>query len=398
MGVDPAADPGDPFAATFAPNSNPGLCGMLLLIPGPVTTHDAVRAAAARDYAPWDHEFRELLVRVRGRVLALAGGREGEHATLPLQGCGHFALEAAVRTFVPPGGKLLLPMTGQYADRLRRLATETGRTVVPLAVSPDQRADPAAVQAALEADPTISHLAAVYSETATGIIHDAPALAEAAGRAGRRVIIDAVSALGALPFDIGRLPMVDSVSFTSNKCIEGLPGASFTVARIDRLQACAGQAASWSLDLADICAHGMRVGEGSHRFTPAAGVIAAFDVALDLFDAEGGQPARLARYTANMRALHDGVRALGLEPCLAAEMQGPIVVNVAAPTDPAWDLQAFVDGLKTRFVLISNFFPTPEPSFRVGCIGAITPDDMRRAVAAMGDTLTDMGVHARQAA
>ena len=99
---------------------------MLLLIPGPVTTHDAVRAAAARDYAPSDNEFRDMVVRVRRRVPALAGGRDSEYASLPLQGCGHFAMEAAVRTFVPPGGKLLLPSTGQCADRLSRLATEAG--------------------------------------------------------------------------------------------------------------------------------------------------------------------------------------------------------------------------------------------------------------------------------
>ena len=86
---------------------------MLLLIPGPVTTDARVRAAAAQDYAPWDHDFRDLLTRLCHRVLGIAGGRDGEHIALPLPGAGHFALEAAVRTFVPRGGKLLVPMTGQ---------------------------------------------------------------------------------------------------------------------------------------------------------------------------------------------------------------------------------------------------------------------------------------------
>lgn len=371
---------------------------MLLLIPGPVTTHPDVRAAAARDHAPWDNEFRALVTRVRDRVLAVAGGMPGEHSALPLQGCGHFAMEAAFRTFVAPGGRVLLPMTGHYADRLDRLATEAGRQVVRLPVPDGERTSPAAVEAALHADPTISHLALVYSETATGIVHDVPALAAAAGQAGRRVIVDAVSAFGAMPLDMAALPMVDSVAFTTNKCLEGLAGASFTVARMDRLTACAGQAASWSLDLSDVYAHGLRVGAGSHRFTPAAGALAAFDAALDLFEAEGGQPARLARYTANMRTLYDGVRALGLRPCLPPDVQGPIVLNVHAPVDPAWDLQAFVDALKRRGVLISNFYNTEEPSFRLGCIGAVTPDDMRGAVAAMAGALDEMGIRARQAA
>ena len=371
---------------------------MLLLIPGPVTTNPLVRSAAVRDYAPWDDDFRALVARVRARVLAAAGGREGEHAALPLQGSGHFVIEAALRTFVPPGGKLLLPMTGQYADRLARLATQAGRRVVPLAVPSTEPTSPDVVETALAADSGLSHLALVYSETATGIVHDVPALAAVAGRLGRRVLVDAVSAFGAMPLDVAALPMVDAACFTAGKCLEGLPGTAFAVARIDRLQEGRGRAGSWSLDLADVYDHGMTHGPGSHRFTPVPQALAALDAALDLYDAEGGQPARLARYGANMRALYDGVRALGLRPTLPPAVQGPIVVNVDAPDDPAWNLQTFVDALKRRGVLISNFHCTEHPSFRVGCIGAVTPDDMRRATAAMGEALGEMGLHPRRAA
>lgn len=364
---------------------------MLLLIPGPVSTHDAVRAAAAQDYAPWDIEFVQILVRVRERVLRIAGGRPDEHIALILQGCGHFAMEAACRTFVAPGGRLLLPMTGQYADRFARLATEVGRVVVPLAVGNGQPVDPASLDAALSANSDIGHVAFVYSETATGIIHDVPRLAEIVGRHGRRVIVDAVSAFGALPLDLSTLPMVDAVVFTANKCLEGLPGASFTIARKDRLLASAGNAQSWSFDLSDLGKHYER-SPGAHRFTPAAGVIAALDVALDLYDAEGGQPARLARYTANMQTLSAGAERLGLRLTVASHAQGPIVLNVEAPADPNWNLHRFVDGLKRRGYVISNFYNTVQPSFRLGCIGALTPDDMRRAVVAMDETLVDMQI------
>ena len=300
-------------------------------------------------------------------------------------------MEAVSRTFIPAGGRILLPKTGQYADRFQRLATEIGRVVVPLLIPEGQRIEPASLDTALANDAGISHVALVYSETATGIIHDVPALAAIVGKHGRRVIVDAVSAFGALPFDIHALPMVDAVVFTTNKCIEGLPGASFTVARIDRLKAAAGNAHSWSFDLSDIYAHYEKA-PGAHRFTPAAGVVAAISVALDLFDCEGGQPARLRRYTENMHTLYSGVERLGLCPSLPLSVQGPIVLNVDAPADQRWDLQCFVDGLKVRGFLISNFYNTPHPSFRLGCIGAITPDDMRRAVEAVGGTLADMGI------
>ncbi len=370
---------------------------MLLLIPGPVTTRPEVRQALCRDLAPWDNDFRAFLTRLRGRILRLSGGTESEHACLPLQGCGHFITEAAIRTFLPAGGRILIPATGAYADRMTRLARESGRVPVPLPMGATDAADPAAVARALAADPAISHVGMVYSETGSGIIHDVPAVADVVHRAGRRMIVDAVSAFGALPLDLSALPAVDAAVFTANKCLEALPGIAFAVARIDRLLDSVGNAGSWSFDLADVYAHALRSGWGSFRFTPPAQLLSALDVALDYHDAEG-QAVRLARYTANMRVLYQGVIDLGLTPYLPPSRQGPVIVNVHAPADPAWNLQGFVDALKARGVLISNFYNTPVPTFRVGCIGAITPDDMAGAVQAMHGALIDIGVTSRKAA
>jgi 2-aminoethylphosphonate-pyruvate transaminase len=368
---------------------------MLLLIPGPVSTRPEVRQALTRDIAPWDKDFRHFLTRLRSRVLRLAGGVEGEHATLPLQGCGHFIAEAAVRTFLPPGGRILIPATGAYADRMIRLAREASRVPVPLPMGLTEATEPQAVARALEADPSLTHVGMVYSETGSGIIHDVQAVGAVVRAAGRRMIIDAVSAFGALPLDLSQQPEVDAAIFTTNKCLEALPGIAFAVARIDRLLEGVGNAGSWSFDLSNIYDHALRNGWGSFRFTPPAQIL-ALDVALDYHDAEG-QPARLARYTANMRVLYDGLRGLGLTPWLPPSRQGPVIVNVHAPADPAWNLQAFVDALKLRKILISNFFNTPLPTFRVGCIGAITPEDMAGAVGAMDHTLKEIGIKHREA-
>jgi len=368
---------------------------MLLLIPGPVTTRPDVRAALCQDIAPWDNAFRDFLVRLRTRILHIAGGRETTHATLPLQGCGHFITEAALRTFLPVGGRILIPASGAYADRMIRLAREAGREPVLLPVPMGTKANPDAIFHALEVDPSLSHVGVVYSETGSGVIHDVPAIGAAVRRAGRRMIVDAVSAFGALPMDVSAQPEVDAVVFTTNKCLEALPGIAFAVARIDRLVESANQAGSWSFDLSNIYDHALKAGWGSFRFTPPAQILKALDTALDHFDAEG-QAARLARYTANMQVLYRGVRDLGLTPWLLQDVQGPIIVNVHAPADPQWNLQQFVDALKRRGVLISNFFNTPTPTIRIGCIGAITPEDMAAAVAAIGESLDEIGIKHRE--
>ena len=365
---------------------------MLLLIPGPVQTRPETRAAMAQDIAPWDLDFRAVYARIRERVRDIAGGIAGEHATLPIQGAGHFIMEAAIRTFVPPGGKVLIPLNGSYASRMARLAREAGRVVVPLEAPDTQPISGAAIGRALAADAAISHVSVVHNETGSGIVNDAEEIGAAVRAAGRRMILDSVSAFGVLPFALAKHPECDTVVFTSGKCLEGLPGIGFAVARTDRVQDCAGNAGSWSFDLSDVYAHALRSGWGSFRFTPPVQALAAFDVALDLYEAEGGQPARLARYTENARVLYDGALALGLTPYLERRFQGPIIVTLHQPADPAFDLQRFVDALKARGVLISNFFNTAAPSFRVGAIGAVTPDDMRFAVDAMRGALGDLGV------
>jgi 2-aminoethylphosphonate-pyruvate transaminase len=210
---------------------------MLLLIPGPVMTHPDVRAAANRDIAPWDHDVRAEIGALLGRLSRLAGGQAGVHVALPLPGSGHFMIEAAIRSFVPPeqdhghgaGGGILIPATGQYADRMVRLAREAGRRVTLLPASLTQPLDAAAVEAALRADPSITHLGMVYSETSTGVIHDPEAIGAVVRGLGRRTILDAVSAFGALPITMDAHPEIDALIFTPNKCLEALPGFSIAI-------------------------------------------------------------------------------------------------------------------------------------------------------------------------
>ena len=361
---------------------------MLLLIPGPVQTDPRVRAAMAVDIAPWDLDFRAEYAALREKITAIAGGTPGQHVTLPLQGSGHFIVEAAIRTFIPEGGRFVLPMNGTYADRMFRLATEAGRVPVPIALPDTRPVTAAELDAALAAAPDATHLCAVISETGTGILNDPEVLGAAARRAGRRLILDAVSAFGAWPFRLTDHPEVDAITFTSNKCLEGMPGFAFAVCPTERTRARLGKANSWSFDLADVLVSGERA-PGSSRFTPAVQVLHSFGTAIELYEAEGGQPARLARYRENMRVLRAGMEALGIRPYLAAENQGP-VIGIFHQPGGNFALQPFVDALKRRGVLISNFHNTVEPTFRVGTIGAVTPDDMRHAVAAIGEALREL--------
>ncbi len=82
--------------------------------------------------------------------------------------------------------------------------------------------------------------------------------------------------------------------------------------------------------------------------------------------------------------------AIGLRPYLEKRHQGPVIVTVHQPADDRFDLQRFVEALKRRGVLISNFYNTAAPTMRIGAVGAITVEDIRWAVAAIAATLEEM--------
>ena len=198
-----------------------------------------------------------------------------------------------------------------------------------------------------------------------------------------------MSAFGALPLDAQAVGP-DAIAASSNKCIEGVPGLGFVIARRDALEKTAGNATTLVLDLYEQWRNFEKTGQ--YRFTPPIHVIVSFHQALTEFFEEGGQPGRGKRYAENCRVLIDGMRALGFETLLGNNLQAPIIVTFRMPADPNFKFQAFYDALKDRGYVIYPGKLTVADSFRIGCIGRLYPEHMRGALAAIRDILDEMGV------
>ena len=359
-----------------------------LLTPGPLTTAPEVKAAMQHDYGSRDLHFIEVNRRVRQRLIAIAGGGEG-HVCVPLQGSGTFVVEAMLGCFVPRDGKVLILVNGAYGTRMARICEVLGRATAVLETPEDTPVDPEALDRALAEDPAISHVAVVHCETTSGILNPLEAVAAVVARHGRALLIDAMSAFGALPLEAARVPF-DAVVASSNKCLEGVPGLGFCIARREALERTEGNAHSLSLDLYDQWIAMEKTGQW--RFTPPVQTIIAFDRALDDFDAEGGVEGRGGRYAANCRILVEGMRELGFKTLLPDELQAPVIVTFHKPSDPRFDFEDFYDRLRRRGYVIYPGKLTVADSFRIGCIGRLGADQMRGALTAIRETLNDMGV------
>ena len=360
----------------------------ILLTPGPLTTTLRTKLAMLKDWGSWDSDFVAVTASVRSRLLDIVHGHD-THVVVPMQGSGTFSVEAAVATLVPREGHVLVLDNGAYCKRATKLTQMMGRRASVMPFAEDEPVSAAALDVRLQADASISHVVLIHCETGTGVENPLAEVAAVCERHGKGLIVDAMSSFAALPIDARRIRF-DALVAASGKCLEGVPGMGFVFIRRAVLDDCAGRSQSLAMDLHDQHVYMERTGQW--RFTPPTHVLLALSEAIAQFVEEGGQPARLERYSSNCRVLIDGMADLGFKPFLRSAVQAPVIVTFHAPVHANYDFKRFYDGARQRGFILYPGKLTQLDTFRVGCIGAIGANEMRQAVAAVADTLRDMGI------
>jgi 2-aminoethylphosphonate-pyruvate transaminase len=316
----------------------------ILLTPGPLTTSLQTKNAMLRDWGSWDTAFNSVTAKVREQLLDIVHGH-GTHVCVPMQGSGTFSVEASVNTLVPRNGHVLVLINGAYGKRMARLVEMMGRKVSVFETPENIPTTAQDVDRLLADDKTITHVGLIHCETSTGILNPLAQIAEIVARHGKSLIIDAMSSFGALEIDARTVPF-DAVIAASGKCIEGPPGMGFVLVRKSVLEKCSGNSMSLSLDLYDQWVYMEKTTQW--RFTPPTHIVVAFHEALNQYFAEGGQPARLKRYTENYETLMAGMSELGLKQFLHPEIQAPIIVTIHAPASPKYSFKDFYDRVRNK--------------------------------------------------
>jgi 2-aminoethylphosphonate-pyruvate transaminase len=360
----------------------------ILLTPGPLTTSRATKEAMLHDWGSWDGAFNAITASICRDLVEIVNG-SATHVCVPLQGSGTFAVEAALANLVPRDGKVLVPQNGAYCKRILKILEYLGRDHAALDIAEDRPATGALVEEALARDPAITHVAQVHCETGSGIENRLADISEVCARRGMPLIVDAMSSFGALPIDVARYP-ADAVVAASGKCIEGVPGIGFVIARRSSLERSRGNSHSLAMDLLDQWDYLEKTTQW--RFTPPTHVVAAFRAALDQFHVEGGVAARGARYRRNCDTLIDAMTALGSRTFLAREVQAPVIVTFHAPGDPRYDFRALYEGVRAQGFILYPGKLTQAETFRIGCIGAIDASHLRAAVIAVAGALRELGI------
>lgn len=360
-----------------------------LLTPGPLTTAFSVKEKMLKDWGSWDADFRAMTSKVRTELLSMIGPQKHDFDCVPIQGSGTFVVEAMLGSFLPRDSKTLVLINGAYGQRVATTLSYMGRDMVVIDKGDYLPPRGAEVAEALELDKDITHVIVVHCETSSGILNPIKEISDATYSAGRKLLIDSMSAFGAISLDADYIRYEVIVS-SANKCIEGVPGFGFVIARKSELEAAKGNSNSLSLDVYDQWAHMEKTGQW--RFTPPTHVVAAFVEALRLHRAEGGVEGRGARYRKNRDVMVEGMRQLGFETLLNDRWISQIIVTFFSPDDANFEFNTFYDLMKAKGFIIYPGKLTIADSFRVGCIGQMDEHVMRKVVQAAAASLNEMGV------
>ena len=360
-----------------------------LLTPGPLSTSKTVRQSMLLDWCTWDADYnRGVVQKIRAELLRIATGKPEDYTVVLLQGSGSFGVEACLGTAIPrQGGKLLVIENGAYGQRIAGMMAIMGRPYTTLSYKETEIPAPEDVEVALKNDPAITHVALVHCETTTGILNPIEEIIGLAKAYGKTVILDAMSSFGGIPMDVADLN-VDFLVSSANKCIQGVPGFSFIIAKTKSLLPCKGNAHSMSLDLFDQWQDMDKTGKW--RFTSPTHVVRGFLQALTELKEEGGVEGRYSRYIENQRILSSGMEALGYKPLLPRELQSPIITSFLYPHHD-FDFLDFYEAMKAKgFVLYPGKISEAD-TFRVGNIGHIFPENMKKLIEAVSSY--EIGLH-----
>lgn len=354
----------------------------LLLTPGPLTTTQSVKKTMLRDWCTWDDDYNLGVVQpIRQQLVELAhcdndaNNSQGYSAVL-MQGSGTFAVESTIGSCLPANGKLLVLVNGAYGQRIVEIAEYLNIAVTSLVVAEHEWITTSELSAALQNDADITHVAMVHCETTSGILNPIECYAPIVKAAGKVLIVDAMSSFGGIEIPVADLE-IDFLISSANKCIQGVPGMGFVIAKRHQLMSCKGRARSLSLDLYAQW-QSMEEHNGKWRFTSPTHVVRAFQQALLELKQEGGIPARAQRYVDNHQTLIKGMHAQGFRSVVTAEKQSPFISTFMYPDAEAFDFKTLYECLKTEGFVIYPGKVTATPCFRIGHIGEVYPVDMQR--------------------
>jgi 2-aminoethylphosphonate-pyruvate transaminase len=344
-----------------------------LLTPGPLTTTNTVKEEMLFDRCTWDNDYKQITQKIRAQLLELGKAKNEDYTVVLMQGSGTFTVESVISSTVAKDDKLLIITNGAYGERIIKIAQYIGLNYFHYEIEYNEHPSEEEIRNIIEKDEEITHIVMVHCETTTGILNPIEMVSKLSEEYQKTLIIDAMSSFGGIEINVQELG-IDFLISSANKCIQGVPGFGFVIAKREKLMKCEGNAPSLSLDLFDQWKEMDK--DGKWRFTSPTHVVAAFSKAIDELIEEGGVLARFNRYQNNNRLLRENLQKVRIEPYINVNKQSPIITTFLFPSTQ-FKFEDFYYYIKERGYVIYPGKLTDFDTFRIGNIGEIYEEDIQ---------------------
>lgn len=207
----------------------------VLLTPGPLSTSKRVRAALLKDWCTWDNEYNSMVQEIRKNLISLANCLEDNYTSILMQGSGSFSVESVIGSTIGEDDKLLILINGAYGKRIKEMADVLKIKNTSIICREGEILNDNLLEYELSYDKDITHVAFVHCETTTGILNPVENLSKIVKKYNKTLIVDAMSSFGGINIEIEKLG-IDYLISSANKCIQGVPGFGFVIAKKKSLE------------------------------------------------------------------------------------------------------------------------------------------------------------------
>lgn len=355
----------------------------ILLNPGPVTLTERVREALLReDMCHREADFASLMLDIKSRLANVYPEAAADFEAVTLTGSGTSAVEAMLASFADAERPALVLSNGVYGERMTEMLRVHGRPYIELRGDWLEPINLEKARSLLQQDSRIRYVIAVHNETTTGRLNPIAPLAELCGEFDAGLLLDCVSSFGAEWIDFSH-PNLMAVASTGNKCLHGIVGIAFVMARRSLFEQ--SHAAPDSLYL-NLFQYQKAQQDGFSPFTPAVHACFALQEALTELDDQGGWRARGERYAQLSDRLRETLAGLGVPTLLDAGVYSSMISSFGLPD--GWDYPRLHDAMRQAgFVIYAGQGGLYHAMFRICTMGDIQEGDMQRLLASLKEFL-----------
>ena len=367
----------------------------LVMLPGPTNVPERIMMAMARPII--NHrgpEFHQLYDGILRKAREVFRTKEGEVVVLTASGTG--GVEAAALNVVRPGDKVVIPVFGEFGERMVEHVRRAGGDVIEVRSPYGTAPEPGEVERAIKSAGKVKALFVVYNDTSPGVTYRwLKDVAKVAKEAGAFVAVDAVSVFGGdeLPQDDWSL---DLVVAGAQKCLSLPPGITLLSVSKELKDYISRNPPSTTVyfDLSKYFEFNKKL---EIPFTPAIPIFYALDEALNMV-LEEGLERRIERHRVAAAAYYKGLEAGGLRPFVEPRVRSNVVIAVEYP--PGVQDAAFRDILDREFgvVVAGGFGSLRGKIFRIGNMGDISPIYVAQTLMGIAGALSELGVKVDAAA